>query len=178
VPHFSSDGMGHPSWTAPEGSGDIIDSAISHLRQICQIGLTKFITGLTEMSCPFVIQFCITQFHQSGWQLVSRMHKFSGWLNTWVTGVVDRCPLMQNIIYIFYTFLYDEWLIKNMVVYIISQCGNIWWKQNNKKVKCTPNQSTFAFPNAFVAIHTSFIADANMYCSGAKFLCFGDHLNV
>jgi hypothetical protein len=57
-----------------------------------------------------------------------------------------------------------------------SQCGNILCDENKRiRKKCTPNQSTLSFPNAFVAVHTSFVADANMYCSGAKFLCSGDY---
>jgi hypothetical protein len=31
VPHSSSDGMRHPSWTAPRGSGVTADSALSEL---------------------------------------------------------------------------------------------------------------------------------------------------
>jgi hypothetical protein len=78
----------------------------------------------------------------------SRIHRFSGWSNTWITGVVDRCPLKHIIISVLHIY---------------------------KKVKCAPSQSTIAFPNTFVVTHTSFIANANMYCSRAKFFCSGDH---
>lgn len=40
------------------------------------------------------------------------------WLIKQLSNRCCRCPLMHNIIFIFYTFLVDEWQIKNMVVYI------------------------------------------------------------